>query len=693
MATSEERLLLRLEADARKLINETKKANDNFRAQMAKLDADFQAGNQKVVNGMANKVRAMREGETGARRYGSAIQDAAYQVGDFAVQVAGGTSATRAAAQQLPQLLGGLGMVGALMGAAAAVAVPLIGNLISFGNAAEEQAAKVQALAKAMSELRSAQDAANADPMTLVDRFGAGGAEQAKQVLEVDRRIAEIKAQAALTEVSRAIGGGGEDFGPGTAKMAEQLVALRTEYDALSERILNFREIKSQADQEELDNLLGMKTATEQQLQSMVNYESSMMALADNLGLAWQGNEEAIGRVNAAMLELGAAETPQEMAAAGKNLADALFDASDGGVKLNEQGRLLLDNLSQAQISALMLAKIDIASGIWAGADAAAALKGELAAAANAWLAARSLEQQHSAEMKYGARGTTDSRPVTLGDGTVYTPKVSRGGGGGGGRRRGGGSGGGGVKAEDWLAMYAERAQAAHDAAQMEMEAIGMTAEAAATAKAKHDLLAEAKKRNLELDKASTKTGLTLREEIDRQAASIGALTVEAQKYQERAQFMTSINKTLEDGFLDAIVSGKGFAGVLEDVAKQLAKAALQAALFGSGPFGKSGGGGGLLGGLLSGLVSFDGGGWTGNAPRTGGMDGKGGFLTMMHPQERVIDTTKPRGGAGGGTIVLNLRTDSSVIAEIASNTSGLQIKTAMKQVPAIVADHQKRKN
>lgn len=43
-------------------------------------------------------------------------------------------------------------------------------------------------------------------------------------------------------------------------------------------------------------------------------------------------------------------------------------------------------------------------------------------------------------------------------------------------------------------------------------------------------------------------------------------------------------------------------------------------------------------------MPSFDGGGWTGNGPRVGGLDGKGGFAAMLHPQERVIDTTRGLG-------------------------------------------------
>ena len=56
---------------------------------------------------------------------------------------------------------------------------------------------------------------------------------------------------------------------------------------------------------------------------------------------------------------------------------------------------------------------------------------------------------------------------------------------------------------------------------------------------------------------------------------------------------------------------------------------------------------------------SFDGGGYTGNGARTGGLDGKGGFWAMMHPQETVIDHTKSSGKGmsvgGSGNVTVNV--------------------------------------
>lgn len=50
---------------------------------------------------------------------------------------------------------------------------------------------------------------------------------------------------------------------------------------------------------------------------------------------------------------------------------------------------------------------------------------------------------------------------------------------------------------------------------------------------------------------------------------------------------------------------------------------------------------------------SFEGGGFTGRGARAGGLDGKGGYMAMVHPNESVIDHTK--GQSGGVTIINNI--------------------------------------
>jgi hypothetical protein len=73
--------------------------------------------------------------------------------------------------------------------------------------------------------------------------------------------------------------------------------------------------------------------------------------------------------------------------------------------------------------------------------------------------------------------------------------------------------------------------------------------------------------------------------------------------------------------------------------------------IFAGGVGGGGGGGGGLFspGGSMP-WSSWSGGGYTGDGPRSGGVDGQGGFPAILHPQESVVDHfAAARGAMGGG--------------------------------------------
>lgn len=57
---------------------------------------------------------------------------------------------------------------------------------------------------------------------------------------------------------------------------------------------------------------------------------------------------------------------------------------------------------------------------------------------------------------------------------------------------------------------------------------------------------------------------------------------------------------------------------------------------------------------VLAALLSFDGGGYTGTGARAGGIDGKGGFMAMLHPNETVLDHSKGQGTGQAITVVQN---------------------------------------
>jgi len=67
---------------------------------------------------------------------------------------------------------------------------------------------------------------------------------------------------------------------------------------------------------------------------------------------------------------------------------------------------------------------------------------------------------------------------------------------------------------------------------------------------------------------------------------------------------------------------------------------------------------------------SFDGGGYTGNGARSGGVDGKGGFNAILHPNEQVVDFTKMGSNFSRNTKNKN---DAVVVNQTINITTGIQ--------------------
>ncbi|WP_440466870.1 phage tail tape measure protein [Pseudomonas sp. YH-1] len=120
--------------------------------------------------------------------------------------------------------------------------------------------------------------------------------------------------------------------------------------------------------------------------------------------------------------------------------------------------------------------------------------------------------------------------------------------------------------------------------------------------------------------------------------------------------------KGTEDALVEFVRTGKlSFSDLADSIISDLIRIQVRQALaYAVGGEDGSGGLAGLLGGLgglfdggssgYKGAYGFDGGGYTGNSPRLGGVDGKGGFMAILHPQETVIDHTKPSRMQGGNS-------------------------------------------
>jgi hypothetical protein len=141
-----------------------------------------------------------------------------------------------------------------------------------------------------------------------------------------------------------------------------------------------------------------------------------------------------------------------------------------------------------------------------------------------------------------------------------------------------------------------------------------------------------------------------------------------------------ALEENLTQGFTDAVTGAKDFATAMKDMAKSVIDSLIKMLiqyyitkpLFDAITSGFGGGGTtkqtiGRGTGGMGGPTVFEGGGFTGMGSRSGGVDGKGGFNAILHPNETVIDHTK---GGGGGVVVnqtINVTTgiQSTVRAEI----------------------------
>jgi lambda family phage tail tape measure protein len=120
----------------------------------------------------------------------------------------------------------------------------------------------------------------------------------------------------------------------------------------------------------------------------------------------------------------------------------------------------------------------------------------------------------------------------------------------------------------------------------------------------------------------------------------------------------------MADGLTQFVLTGKlDFNSLAQSIISDLVRIQIQKALVGLfGNFTLAGQYGTTAGSQQTAMIAaqqngFDGGGFTGYGSRAGGLDGKGGFIAMLHPNETVLDHTKGQGM--GGAVVLN---DNTVI-------------------------------
>ncbi len=357
--------------------------------------------------------------DRGARGGSAALQNVGFQVQDFAVQVASGTDVSRALAQQLPQLLSGLGLLGVLFGTAAAVAIPLFAAFGMGKDKAEELTAAIKEMDQATRAYDRATELAAEPVEELRKKYGA----LADEVRRARVEQAEMARTQAVKAVDATLSATGFDAGNQEALAA--YAATRLDFRAPSAAMQALADSASE-----------------------VAYNISEIQREYGLSV-----EEAYRLATATeAVRNSASGTAQEQVTAANSLLNVLVEIYGSANAANEATGGLVDRLIESVMAAGDIARIDMASPISAAAGEAARLADNLSDAAAAQSAFNRANLEYG---KVGARG--DPRQFMPGGPKPFTPSADvikaaeeminpRPGSG---RRGGSGGGGGGISEAD----------------------------------------------------------------------------------------------------------------------------------------------------------------------------------------------------------------------------------------------------
>ncbi|MBL4704472.1 MAG: hypothetical protein JKY54_08115 [Flavobacteriales bacterium] len=496
-------------------------------------------------------------GVSGASRF--AIQNAASQFGDMAVQMEMGTSTMRIMGQQLPQLLGGfaglsgtLGLALPLLGAVAAIGFPIAAAFLMMSDGAENAEDRIQSLSDVTNILTASLERARLSNEALTRVFGEGAEtvrilslSQAQNSANIARRqIAESSNIVATlvddyTKLAReaeriAAGGPIREF---TSQLEKSSEALQEMLGVGKEQAAEFSEVFLELSRavefdDQIDGLLNM-------IALMKEYDVPLANLPVDL-------QQAIGSMSQYGIEVAlATELTKQLAAETQNMntGTALFD------------QLLPDGLSPPEESPLGSGK---------------------------------------------------------------------------GRRK--------KKAVDPVDAY--------NSLRAAMDPVFSATQAFAKAQ---DTLNKALQAGA-IDQTEFNETLELAQE--RLDDAVQATSQYQTVFDTIETSMSSAFDALTDKSMSAADKIKA---VLSDIIKALYEVMVVQQLVGSFDM-SSGTGSGIVGAIGS-MLNFEGGGSTPGGTRSGGVDGRGGMLAVVHPNEDIIDNNVAgggRSGGGGGTTIIS---------------------------------------
>lgn len=529
---------------------------------------------QNAQSKMGSFNKNVTVGNTNLRKFAmGGAQQAGYQIGDFAVQVANGTSKMQAFGQQAPQLLQIFGPIGSVVGAAVAI-------FAAFAVVAEKTKKTTVETASAIDRLNKAFDTLEATDFNSLGENMSAPVQKVfdkyKNLIEAAREYAELQRASALGEIVT------------TLTPVEELDATRK---SLKEALRIQHQMNKQG------------------IAAGENYDAHVAKIQElNANLLRQHNISAIiSQVNG--------KTRAETAA---NLAIAIQQLKKAGAYTDEVRSRILKFQEEAGLIGVVNQELDEAASNEKERSKTLTESSDKLFYQDGILRAMNIKTGNMTALFNAMKKSHDERLKTLQDedtlmgqlvvkGQVYARSVYQGG-------RGG-------DPRQFTQMDEFRKQ-----------------------------LADAEEFAAKLNNTGTKAISNLSVRIDSELSP-------AMKQLKSVQ--DSVSTSFENGFM-SMVDGTtkvkdAFRMMAADIIKELYRILVVKQITGfiSDSIGSMFGGGVTSSPRPKARpASLDGGGYTGNGARAGGLDGKGGFMAMMHPRETVIDHTK--GQNGGTTVVQN---------------------------------------
>ncbi len=565
--------------------------------QMKRLGNQAQRTNKQMGAFSSNLANANK----GTRAFAmGGLQQAGYQIGDFAVQVANGTSKMQAFGQQAPQFLQIFGPIGSVIGAVVAV-------VAAFGVAAEKSSGASASLSDKVDTLKS-----SIDNLKGVD-------EMLRESLEAPILAANTALTAYLTQLRE-------------TKLEEVIGSVRgAAQDVLSPYL------------KQMDKLNATSARTRENINKMIRAgddPEAIKKLMQRVTLQ-EATADALERMAQTVALATVADSSEELA---QNLLDARQALQDQGL-LTDDLKAGFDQMLQAGgLLAVAYAKqkaltLEITDGVKQINDAEvyhdSIMRQQNITQSNLKTNYDLMVEAQKDRKKFLDDELVVMQQIVKASGSLVVTSSLR----------GGRSAGVGGPTADELIKNDPRVQLAYEIMRLNDLAHQKTLEnAKKTAKAVKKTLSPEMKRMIDLGDA--------------------------------------IGRSMENAMLSAVdgtmKAKDAFRVMASDIIKELYRVFFvkkvtgfisNAITFAAGP--KTGNTGSL------GLPNFDynGGGYTGNGARAGGLDGRGGFMAMLHPRETIVDHTKGQ-SSGGVTVVQNINVSTGV-----QQTVRNEIQTLLPQI------------